>query len=296
MILLLGATGYVGEAFVLFFKNNDIDFITASVRYPLDKNAFRNLLLKNNVTHVFNCAGYTGKPNVDACELNKDATLLANAILPKQIADVCKSYGIRLIHVSSGCIYNDVCCERALPPLKEYTEQDAPNFCFNSNKYSWYSATKALGEQLLQQTDAGFVTIARLRIPFNGEINNRNYIDKILKYPILLNATNSFSHLNEFVQAAFTIRNISGIFNLTQPGYLTTQQVVQMLQQHNLAVGKEFYKSIEDFDSIVKAPRSNCTLDSSNAIRCGVKLTCIDVAMEQAIGEYAFNLKQQNKS
>ena len=288
MILLLGSTGYVGNAFAKFFNNNNIDYTTASIRYTFDANWFRSLLLRKKITHVFNCAGYTGKPNVDACEMHKDATLLANAILPRQIAEICCSHNIAMVHVSSGCIYTDCNCDQALKPLKEYNEVCEPNFCFDGNNYSWYSATKALGEQLIEE---GAGVIVRLRIPFNGEANERNYIDKIIKYPVLLNATNSFSQLNEFVAAAFELRNDVGIYNLTQPGYLTTKQVVAMLQQHGLAKDKLYYRNIGEFNASVKTPRSNCVLDSSKAIRRGIKLTPIEDAMQQAIDEYSFNIK-----
>lgn len=290
MILLLGATGYVGRAFEKYFKSNDIDFLTHSVRFPLNVNELRNICLRNKVSTIYNCAAYVGKPNVDACELNKDAALMANALLPQQLLKVCNDYAIYLMHVSSGCIFTDDNCDQALPPAREFTERDAPNFCFDASKYSWYSGTKALGEHLIKKNyDA---TIVRLRIPFNAENDERNYISKIIKYPVLLNATNSFSQLNEFVAAAHNLERQGGIFNVTQPGYLTTKQVVEMLVERNLVCDKLYFKNIEDFNKTVATPRSNCVLDSSLAIRKGIKLTPIEDAMQQAIDEYSFNLKQ----
>lgn len=290
MILLLGATGYVGRAFEKYFKSNNIDFLTHSVRFPLNVNELRKVCLRNKVSTIYNCAAYVGKPNVDACELNKDAALMANALLPQQLLKFCNDYAIYLVHVSSGCIFMDDNCDQALPPAREFTERDAPNFCFDASKYSWYSGTKALGEHLIKKNyDA---TIVRLRIPFNAENDERNYISKIIKYPVLLNATNSFSQLNEFVAAAHNLERQGGIFNVTQPGYLTTKQVVEMLAKRNLVCDKLYFKNIQDFDKTVKTPRSNCVLDSSLAIRTGIKLTPIEDAMQQAIDEYSFNLKQ----
>ena len=54
---------------------------------------------------LVNCAGYTGKPNVDACEVHKAATLVGNTLLPQTIAHACAAAGIPWGHVSSGCIY-----------------------------------------------------------------------------------------------------------------------------------------------------------------------------------------------
>src|SRR6202044_2740324 len=54
---------------------------------------------------VINAAGYTGKPNVDACETNRAETLLGNALFPAALAHACSSLGIPFGHISSGCIY-----------------------------------------------------------------------------------------------------------------------------------------------------------------------------------------------
>ena len=151
MILLLGATGYVGKAFEKYFKSNDISFLTHSIRFPLNVNELRRICLRNKVTAIYNCAAYVGKPNVDACELNKDAALLANALLPQQLLKFCSDYAIYLMHISSGCIFTDDNCDQALPPAREFTEKDAPNFCFDAPKYSWYSGTKALDEHLIKK-------------------------------------------------------------------------------------------------------------------------------------------------
>ena len=54
---------------------------------------------------VVNAAGYTGKPNVDACELDKADTLAGNTLLPQTIAHACAAAKIPWGHVSSGCIF-----------------------------------------------------------------------------------------------------------------------------------------------------------------------------------------------
>ena len=293
-ILVFGSSGYVGSAFVKYLAEKNVKYSCASIRYPYDRRLLRDKILNDNITHVVNCAGYTGKPNVDSCEDEKDQCLYANAYFPKILADVCKSYNIPLLHVSSGCIYNDENCVQGLPPIIEYPEHFKPNFSFDSGNCSWYSGTKALGEELLiNQNNWPAPLICRLRIPFNGELNHRNYIDKIVKYPTLLNATNSFSQLDEFVSGCFHLLQlgVEGVYNLTQPGHITTKQVVNMLKDYGVVKSKTFFDSITEFNKHVKAPRSNCVLDSSSAIRAGVKLTPISTAMEEAIKQYANNLK-----
>lgn len=296
MISIIGGTGYVGSYFQKHLKQLDIPFVTYSIRFPVDERDLTHHLIKNKVTKVINCAGYTGKPNVDSCEReeNKTECLFANALLPKAIADICAKYHIDMYHISSGCIYNDVECEKAHPPSRIYTEDDKPNFTYESGYCSWYSGSKALGEQLLDSTT---LTIFRLRIPFDESISDRNYIQKIVKYPKLLAATNSFSQLDEFVSniIKFVLNKRQwerqGIFNVTQPGYLSTFEVVEMLRQHNLIKNKAWFDDVDEFAQYNLAPRSNCVLDSSKALYHGFKLTHIQEAMEEAIEKYAHNLK-----
>lgn len=296
MILLLGSTGYVGKAFQKHFHNNSIPFITATVRAPLDYEDLRNVIIQNGVDIIINCAGYVGKPNVDSCEHPEShiEALHGNALLPNQIAKLCSDLGVKFKHISSGCIYTDPSCDRAARPSRLFTETDEPNFCYNSNRYSKYSATKALGEQLLAASNCDY-TIYRLRIPFNGEINPRNYISKILKYPILLNATNSITHLDEFVNIVVNAPTTSKCYNVTQPGWITTQQVVDMLKKRDLITNKLWFRDIETFESNQLAPRSNCVLDTSRILHDikgmhHLKLTPVISAMEQSIDEYAYEI------
>ncbi|MFM8357454.1 MAG: sugar nucleotide-binding protein, partial [Verrucomicrobiota bacterium] len=77
MTLLLGGTGYVGGAFQMELARRGIPFQTVS-RPQLDYTRFDRLLGLLRDTRprfLINCAGYTGKPNVDACEAHLADTL-----------------------------------------------------------------------------------------------------------------------------------------------------------------------------------------------------------------------------
>ncbi|HTV75354.1 MAG TPA: sugar nucleotide-binding protein, partial [Candidatus Baltobacteraceae bacterium] len=108
MILLLGASGYIGEAFAKELQRRKKEFISLS-RRQMDYTRFDSLLefLKSKKPEfVVNAAGYTGKPNVDACEIAKADTLAGNTLLPQTIADACAAVKIPWGHVSSGCIFS----------------------------------------------------------------------------------------------------------------------------------------------------------------------------------------------
>src|SRR5208282_3826590 len=108
MILLLGASGYIGEAFARELAQRKKDF-TPLPRKQVDYTRFDALLefLKaKKPVFVVNAAGYTGKPNVDACELHKADTLQGNTLYPQTVSQACTAAGIPWGHVSSGCIYS----------------------------------------------------------------------------------------------------------------------------------------------------------------------------------------------
>src|SRR5437773_3572357 len=108
MILLLGGSGYIGEAFVHELKARSRPFSSLS-RKQLDYSRF-DLLLRflqeTKPSFVINAAGYTGKPNVDACETARADTLEGNTLLPLTIAHACVAADIPFGHVSSGCIFS----------------------------------------------------------------------------------------------------------------------------------------------------------------------------------------------
>src|SRR5471032_1657092 len=108
MILLLGASGYIGKAFASELQRRKKEFVPLS-RKQMDYTRFdllMDFLKMKKPSFVINAAGYTGKPNVDACELDKAGTLQGNALFPATVAHACAASKIPWGHVSSGCIYS----------------------------------------------------------------------------------------------------------------------------------------------------------------------------------------------
>jgi dTDP-4-dehydrorhamnose reductase len=282
-MLLLGSMGYVGTAFQKLFESQGIPY-TAWSRKQIpytQREVLHQKLQELRPEFVINCAGYTGKPNVDACELHKAECLAGNAVFPGILGEVCSELRIPFGHVSSGCIYTGSKADGS-----GFTETDPPNFCFRTNNCSFYSGTKALGEECLAGCDQAYVW--RLRIPFNHLDSPRNYLSKLLNYERLLEATNSISHLDEFVAACHQtwVRRVPfGIYNVTNTGQVTTRQVVAMIQQH-LPVAKEFrfFDSEDDFMAkAAKTPRSNCVMDNSKLLATGITMRSVEDAISDSL-------------
>ncbi len=281
MIYLLGGSGYVGHAYQALLTRKGLPFRNlrrAEVDYS-NKDALRAALLRDKPEFVINAAGYTGKPNVDACELHKHECLFGNAVLPGIVAEACAEAGVPWGHVSSGCIYTG-----SRPDGKGFTETDAPNFTFRTNNCSFYSGCKALGEDVLAGKPSVYVW--RLRIPFDNIDNPRNYLTKLLRYPRLLEATNSISQLEEFCAATFACwekRVPFGTYNVTNPGHVTTREVVELIRESGVSnKAFDFFKDEGEFMHLAaKTPRSNCTMDSSKLASVGITMTEVREALRR---------------
>ncbi len=283
MILLLGGTGYVGKAIASSLARQGLASQTVS-RSQVDysqRDELIKLIRDTKAQFLINAAGYTGQPNVDKCEDEKTDCLAGNAVLPGTIRTACEATQIPWGHVSSGCIFTGTRADG-----QGFTELDPPNFSFRQNNCSFYSGCKALGEEVLQGAENCYVW--RLRIPFNEQNSPRNYITKMMRYDRLLEATNSLSQLDEFADccvASWTKRIPFGIYNLTNPGFVTTRQVVGLIKKYGLSDKNfQFFDSESQFMTIAaRAPRSNCVLDSTKAVNAGLPITPIEVALENAL-------------
>jgi dTDP-4-dehydrorhamnose reductase len=307
-VLLLGGTGYVGAAFVRELARRGWDARVLS-RAEVDYTRFDRLLAVLRATRwdfVVNCAGYTGKPNVDACETAQADTLLGNALLPQTVAHACHAAGVAWGHVSSGCIYKGakvaepaglrVETDLTAPAfarllagdrsaIRGFTEDDEPNFSFRHGPSSFYSGTKALGEEALRGLD-GYLW--RLRIPFDEFDNARNYLSKVQRYAKVYDNVNSVSHRADFARACldlWELRAPTGIYNVVNPGYVTTREVVAAIQRIlKPARTFEFWTDDAEFYRVAaKTPRSNCILDTAKLLATGVKIRPMTEALEDSL-------------
>ena len=228
--------------------------------------------------HIINCAGYIGKPNVDACELAKADCIEGNVLLPAMLAQLCPESKYNFTQISSGCIYGGY--------EKHFTEKDAPNFDFQNG--SFYSGTKALAEKVVLQNNPNS-HVFRLRIPFDEYASPRNYLTKLLSYDTLLDAENSLSHRADFAKYVMELINQEvphGIYNVTNKGSATTKDVVQLIKKYNLSNKDfKFFDDLESFGKEVVAPRSNCVLDTSK-IEQYIKIRTATEALEDALSKY----------
>jgi len=312
MILLLGATGYIGQAFQTELTRRGERFVALS-RSEVDYTKFQSLydyLKSSRPSFIINAAGYTGKPNVDACESAKADTLQGNTLFPQVLAHACAALDIPFGHVSSGCIFSGAwvdygngwvvekdmtkpefraIADTAPKKIRGFDETMVPNFSFRDEPCSFYSGTKALGEEAIQNVGQNYIW--RLRIPFDEFDSPRNYLSKIQRYAKVYNNFNSLSHRGDFVKACLDCWSQKipfGTYNITNPDFVSTKQVLEMIKGI-LKTDREFdfWQNDEEFyESGAVAPRSNCIMNSDKVINSGVELRPIKMALEDTLHQW----------
>ncbi|RPA80508.1 NAD dependent epimerase [Ascobolus immersus RN42] len=233
-----------------------------------DRPAVHALLQTLRPTHVFNCAGVTGRPNVDWCESNKAATIRSNVIGALNLADLCDIEGIHLTVFATGCIYTyDKALGRPCPEGGRggewgrawgFKEEEVGNF-----GGSWYSYTKSRVEELMRAYEN--VLILRLRMPISDDLHPRNFVTKILGYECVVNIPNSMSILSDLLPLSVVLatHNETGVVNFTNPGCISHNEVLGLFKEVvRPGMGEWRNFSVEEQAKVLKAGRSNCCLST----------------------------------
>ena len=73
-----------------------------------------------------------------------------------------------------------------------------------------------------------------MRIPFDEFDGARNYLSKVQRYAKVYDNVNSISHRADFVKACLDLwerRAPFGTYNVTNPGFVTTRHVVELIEK-----------------------------------------------------------------
>lgn len=226
---------------------------------------------KHSADVAINCIGYTGGRNVDGCEVEVERTLMANSFIPIMFAEAAVRTGVKLVHISSGCIYhskNGMLCE-----------DDDPDF-FDL----YYSRTKIYAERALSvmSTKNKFL-IVRIRIPLDYIPHRRNLLTKLLSFNQVLDSPNSVTYLPDFAQALSYLIEIDacGIYNLVNSGEL---RYPDLLDIYNRYVSHQ-YSIISSCADIGKV-RTDLVLSTRKLEGSGFKVRDINSVLEECVGEY----------
>jgi dTDP-4-dehydrorhamnose reductase len=265
-VLLFGGRGFMGQYFLTQYPRAVLaDADIAEGR------AVAAVLDRHRPDVVINCAGKTGRPNVDWCEDHKLETLRANVTGALVLLEQCLARAIYLVHLSSGCIYEG---DRGGAGFRE---DDAPNYAG-----SYYSRTKAWADQMLREFPA--LTL-RLRMPFDGTTSERNLIMKLRKYRRVLTEPNSLTYVPDFlrVSAALIERRATGVYNVVNRGVISPFEIMTRYRELVDPAHRFEPLPLASLGEVARAGRSNCVLSTAKLEAEGLSLPPVHEAVDRAL-------------
>jgi len=222
---------------------------------------------------LINCIGDTGTNNVDDCENDRDGALHANTHVPVLLAEAAIRAGIRLIHISSGCIYH---FDSGRPPV---TEEERPDF-FDL----FYSRSKIYAERALEiLTEKQDILIPRIRIPLDDIPHQRNLLTKLISYRRVIDIPNSITYIPDFIRALKHLIGISarGIYNIVNAGGLRYPELMDIYRKY---VPEYQYETIDY--SQLHLTRTNLLLSTEKLEKTGFATRDIHDILEGCVKSY----------
>jgi len=274
--IVFGA-GFLGTRIGEFFKYPAIPRSKVDV---LNLSSLEEFLEYEKPEVVINALGKTGKPNIDWCEDNKESTMQSNVSAAINLCTESVKRGIYFVHLGSGCVYSGDNQGRG------YTEEDEPNFY----GHQFYADTKILAEKALKRFPC---LQLRIRMPIDDRPHDRNLIDKLKKYPSVINMKNSMTTVPDMLLAmkALIERKETGVYNLVNPRMISALEIMKMYQEIVDENHKFEAMSLEELDKMTIAKRSNCYLNTDKLKKEGIIMPEIHEAVKFCLLNYKKNLK-----
>jgi len=295
-ILILGK-GYISSKIQKYWSDDNYNLIFCSQSEDKYLTKLGELIETHEPKFLINCYGFTGKPNVDSCEKHVDECYTRNVVDAGSIMEICELYDTNFITISTGCVYNDELG-------RVFTEDDVHNFGIDNPTSSVYSDSKSWFEKHFREfVDRSDIENKnynlRIRMPFDGEMDDKNYINKIIKYDKLVNYPNSITYvpdLVKFIEIIISSDVDSGVYNVVNSGGITAESVIDI---YNRIIGDKIGKKIIDrwystddllSEGLMKCRRSNCILSTDKIEKYHPNLLSSYNAVEVALREHLTNL------
>ena len=246
-ILVFGHKGWIGQQVLDYLKFSCHDIILSNSRVDNKEDVEEEIKLYTP-THIFCFIGRThGK--IDDTEfstidyLEQPGKIVENVrdnlFSPIVLAILCEKYNIHLTYLGTGCIF-------------EFDEEHP--FGLEENGFT---------DQLMHMFKN--TLNVRIRMPITGETNPRNFITKITKYKKICSIPNSMTVLPELIPVMVDManKNLTGTINLTNPGLISHNEILQMYKEHvDPNFTWENFNILEQ-NQILASKRSNNYLDTA---------------------------------
>ena len=297
MFLIYGSNGWIGQQFIDILKSKNINFVEGKSRVDNYSELFKEIHLLHP-THIISFIGRThGKignkiySTIDYLE--QDGKLVENVrdnlFSPLLLAQICRELDIHYTYLGTGCIFkyneDDFGLEQ-----NGFNEDSLPNF-FGSS----YSAVKGFTDRLMHTYDN--VLNLRIRMPITGEKNSRNFITKITTYDKICSIPNSMTVLPELLPVVLDMmqKNVVGTMNLTNPGLISHNEMLEMYREIVDPKFKWNNFSAEEQRKILDSDRSNNYLDTTRLETLYPKVDNIKTAVRKCLINYKKYLETYNE-
>ncbi len=268
VVLVFGSNGWIGSKVVRLLENLSVTVIKSDCRAD-DAVVVENKINSiKNITHVMSFIGRTHGtfegnviPTIDYLE--KPGKLVENMrdnlFSPVILAEICKKRNIHFTYLGTGCIFDYDENHLIGDETTGFSESDLPNF-FGSS----YSIVKGYTDRLMHQLFNDSALNVRIRMPITDEVISRNFITKITNYAKVCSIPNSMTVLNELlpVMINMALQNKVGTINLTNPGTITHNEILEMYREIVDPTFTWFNFSIEEQNQILDSKRSNNCLNT----------------------------------
>ena len=268
VVLVFGSNGWIGSKVVRLLENLSVTVIKSDCRADdavLVENEINSI---KNITHVMSFIGRTHGtfegnviPTIDYLE--KPGKLVENMrdnlFSPVILAEICKKRNIHFTYLGTGCIFDYDENHLIGNETTGFSESDLPNF-FGSS----YSIVKGYTDRLMHQLFNDSALNVRIRMPITDEVISRNFITKITNYAKVCSIPNSMTVLDELlpVMINMALQNKVGTINLTNPGTITHNEILEMYREIVDPTFTWVNFSIEEQNQILDSKRSNNCLNT----------------------------------
>ncbi|MTE27198.1 dTDP-4-dehydrorhamnose reductase [Winogradskyella ouciana] len=248
-IAVLGANGQLGQTLnslvdkepdsYSFYSKEDVDIT--------DKESISTLFNKNDFDFCVNCAAFT---NVELAEKNVDQAFLVNAEGAKNIAEVCQSKNIKLVHISTDYVFDG-------KKREPYTTKD------KTDPINQYGRSKLKGELYIKETIKEHYII---RTSWLYSLFGKNFLKTIVnktKQNVELKITTeeqgtptSCLDLSRFIIYLIKSHDIHyGIYHFSAKGKTTWYGFAKEIVKHFNSKKTANIFSVDSYKTIAKRPK-----------------------------------------
>jgi dTDP-glucose 4,6-dehydratase len=211
-----------------------------------------------------------------------------NLFAPISVANACRERKVHFAYLGTGCIFS----YDGQGPGDSFHENSLPNFTG-----SGYSTVKGFTDRLMHQMEDRVLNM-RIRMPIVGYDCDRNFITKIKRYEKVCSMPNSMTVLEDMIPAMLSLikRKVTGTINLTNPGYITHNEILQMYKDKVDPTFKWKNFTVEEQNKILDSKRSNNVLDTALLQKLCPEVPDIKTSVSKLLDNYTVDKTEYKHS